>query len=335
MSLQTAFQTMADNGIGPAQFSTWMAQGNDAYHQNPSTDINVVAQAAYNVWGATAGKNDLADFIAAFTSPSTNEQVFTLSQVDNALDSLYNGSGGSNNNNGSSTGDLKTALQKVKSDGYGPAQFSDWMTKSNTAFQQHPSTDVDAVANTVYQVWSTEDRNNLQTLVASFIDPATQRNAFTFLQVENAFAKIYGAPKFSITVQANQKWQNSQIVVESGITVSVLYQSGTWTANPATGMVDANGNSTYVAKPGYTLPGAYEGALIGRVINNGTPSTPFLIGNSLTIPQELNGYLEFCINDDLSQQYGMGFADNQGAITLQVTSSKFAPSDPAKQTTAA
>lgn len=80
-------------------------------------------------------------------------------------------------------------------------------------------------------------------------------------------------------------------------------------------MVDGRGNPVYIAKSGYTLPGASEGALIGRV---GSAGTPFLIGDLAQIPAGQQGELQLCINDDLDGRYGVGLKDNQGALTVRV-----------------
>jgi hypothetical protein len=78
-------------------------------------------------------------------------------------------------------------------------------------------------------------------------------------------------------------------------------RSGQWTANPATGMVGGDGHAGLIAKPGYTLPGANEGALIGRIGSNGAP---FLVGAQGQLPRGQKGELQLCINDDLDGRYG-------------------------------
>ena len=91
--------------------------------------------------------------------------------------------------------------------------------------------------------------------------------------------------------------------------------SGKWLARPVGGMVDGNGSPGLIAKAGYTLPGANEGALIGRV---GSGGTPFLVGDLAAVPPGQTGELQLCINDDLEGRYGIGLGDNQGALTVQV-----------------
>ena len=86
-------------------------------------------------------------------------------------------------------------------------------------------------------------------------------------------------------------------------------------ANPATGMVGGDGHAGLIAKPGYTLPGANEGALIGRIGSNGAP---FLIGAQGQLPHGQKGELQLCINDDLDGRYGAGLSDNQGSLSVEV-----------------
>lgn len=117
------------------------------------------------------------------------------------------------------------------------------------------------------------------------------------------------------TVQANVKWQDTGIVVNHGNSVTVMYTGGQWTANPDTGFVDANGNSAFVAKPGYTLPGAFEGALCGKI---GQDGDVHLIGNTGELHNGASGNLFLCINDDLNGMYGTGFLDNAGNVTVSI-----------------
>lgn len=119
-----------------------------------------------------------------------------------------------------------------------------------------------------------------------------------------------------ITVQAAIKWQNTGVMVNPGTKVTVTYQSGLWTANPQSGILyDADGSPNFIpAKTGYTLPGANEGALIGKVGNE-----VFLIGSNAIVPANLSGELQLCINDDLNGIYGAGFTDNIGSITVKIT----------------
>lgn len=119
----------------------------------------------------------------------------------------------------------------------------------------------------------------------------------------------------NVTVQANIAWQDTGVTVSAGTGISVTYVSGLWTANPYTGFVTSVGNPSYIAKPGYTLQGAYEGALIGRVGEN-----LFLIGAGATVPAGLSGPLQLCINDDLNGIYGPGLRDNTGSVNMLIAS---------------
>jgi hypothetical protein len=118
----------------------------------------------------------------------------------------------------------------------------------------------------------------------------------------------------NVTVQANQPWQASGVTLFSGQKAAIVVSGGSWTANPQTGMCGAGG-SGYVAKPGYTLPGAREGALIGRVGSN----PPFLVGPAANAPDGQTGMLSLCINDDIERRYGSGLSDNRGALNVTVT----------------
>lgn len=120
----------------------------------------------------------------------------------------------------------------------------------------------------------------------------------------------------TVQVQANQPWQGTGVQINGPSPRLVRYLSGRWFASPVGGMVDGNGSAGLIAKPGYTLPGANEGALIGRI---GSTGAPFLIGDLAPIPPGQQGELQLCINDDLDGRYGVGLADNQGALTVQVT----------------
>ncbi len=120
-----------------------------------------------------------------------------------------------------------------------------------------------------------------------------------------------------VTVQADIAWQNTGVVISASNTVSINYASGLWTANPQDNggqLYNAYGNPTFIsAKSGYTMPGQNEGALIGKVGN-----TIFLIGMGITLPQNLSGEIQLCINDDLNGEYGAGLTDNLGSIVVTI-----------------
>lgn len=121
--------------------------------------------------------------------------------------------------------------------------------------------------------------------------------------------------KRTVQVQANQAWQGTGMQVNGHSWQLAVCTGGQWTANPATGMVVAQGHSGLIAKPGYTLPGQNEGALIGRIGSNGAP---FLVGNQAQLPRGQQDELQLCINDDLTGRYGAGLGDNQGSLSVEV-----------------
>ncbi len=147
---------------------------------------------------------------------------------------------------------------------------------------------------------------------ATPIDVVTVRTG-TF----NALQQVFSDITF-FTVQSTLPWQSAGVTVPAGSTVTITFLSGAWTANPNDNggkLYDANGNPTFiVAKPGYTMPGQDEGALIGSI---GTDV--FLVGDSLTMTATTGGELQLCINDDLKGQYGSGLKDNIGQITVRIT----------------
>lgn len=152
-------------------------------------------------------------------------------------------------------------------------------------------------------------------LTASEMSEALSFAGFSDAEVTEAINALFKPAAAEFVVESVPKWQDSGVTVDAGEQVSIQYLSGKWTANPATGMVTAAGNKRYKAKPGYTLPGAREGALCGRVGGQHV----FLVGTSAAVPPGLTGKLEFCINDDLRGQFGAGFTDNRGSVTIQIT----------------
>lgn len=219
---------------------------------------------------------------------------------------------------------LQELFQADADKGFAPDKdFGAWLQQENSTFGANVESDVNVVAAAAYAVWSTASENTLQVLLENLIDPNTGRPAFNEVEVKNALNQLYNHQEVvTIVVEASKKWQTTGVVISPSIQITTTYKGGSWTANPATGMVDANGNGTYVAKSGYTMPGAQEGALIGRVVQSETLiSAPFLLGNSGMVPSELSGELQFCINDDLNHVYGDGFADNVGSVTIDVQSS--------------
>lgn len=116
-------------------------------------------------------------------------------------------------------------------------------------------------------------------------------------------------------VSSKTKWVDSGMNINTGDKVEVRYSGGRWKAGPESGFVDAAGNPQFSAKPGYTLPGANEGALCGRI---GQEGEVFLVGKKVSFTANTSGELYFCINDDLNGKYGAGLSDNTGFVYVTV-----------------
>lgn len=133
----------------------------------------------------------------------------------------------------------------------------------------------------------------------------------------------FAVPPCDFTVQAkpaniSNPWLNTGIRMNDKRVATIKYVDGLWTANPNINngrLYNAAGNPTFIsAKPGYALPGANEGALVGRIGDH-----VFLIGLGATTPPGLTGNLELCINDDLKGIYGAGLSDNKGEVHVQIS----------------
>ncbi|TMQ05916.1 MAG: hypothetical protein E6J90_41010 [Deltaproteobacteria bacterium] len=119
---------------------------------------------------------------------------------------------------------------------------------------------------------------------------------------------------FDLEVAANVLWVDTGLMVDGDLPVSLRSRSGSWTANPAMGMVGPTGHPDLIAKPGYSLPAAFEGLLVGKV---GTAVFP--IAGGTAVPAGATGRLYLSINDDMSGEYGAGFADNEGSMQVEIT----------------
>lgn len=127
----------------------------------------------------------------------------------------------------------------------------------------------------------------------------------------------FTVPPCDFTLSAKTKWMKTGITINPKTSADIQVVGGSWTANPHT-----NGGQLYsaagdpqgaIAKPGYAIPGVREGMLVGRV-----GSTVFPIGMGASTPPNIVGALELCINDDLNQEYGAGYTDNEGSIQVQI-----------------
>lgn len=119
-------------------------------------------------------------------------------------------------------------------------------------------------------------------------------------------------PNYEMVLHATVIWMDTGLNLDGTLPVEVQ-AAGQWTANPATGMVDANGHTDLIAKPGYSLPGHVEGLLVGKI-----GETVFPLGVKNTVPSNLTGEMYISINDDVNGQYGAGFPDNQGMLQITI-----------------
>lgn len=143
-------------------------------------------------------------------------------------------------------------------------------------------------------------------------DPAP-RVSVQLTKPKNAIASGAGTV-FDLEVAANVLWVDTGLMVDGDLPVSLRPRSGSWTANPAMGMVGPTGHPGLIAKPGYSLASALEGLLVGKV---GTAVFP--IGDGATVPAGATGRLYLSINDDMTGEYGAGFTDNEGAMRVEIT----------------
>lgn len=122
---------------------------------------------------------------------------------------------------------------------------------------------------------------------------------------------------FVFTLQANLPWQDTGILVRPNRVV-VINAAGVWIYNPYERPCGPDGNNLLIAKPGYPLPGAPEGALIGKI----DTSQAFLVGRNATSPAGHTGLLSLSINDDILGIYGAGLKNNRGEMQVQIRISK-------------
>lgn len=118
----------------------------------------------------------------------------------------------------------------------------------------------------------------------------------------------------TVTVPAKDRWTNTGVLVEEGQEITIAYKSGTWTCNPESSPgYDAEGFEGLAAKEGYVVPGANEGGLVGKVGDR-----TFWIGRGGVFRGVGSGYLFLGINDDQQGEYGLGYVDNQGSLTVHI-----------------
>jgi hypothetical protein len=123
-------------------------------------------------------------------------------------------------------------------------------------------------------------------------------------------------PVYEMSLPAVTLWMDTGLTLDGTEAVTVE-ATGQWTANPATGLVDANGHQGLIAKDGYNLPGQPEGLLVCKV--GESLQTVLPLGARGTIPAGHAGELYISINDDMNARYGVGFVDNQGQLSIKIT----------------
>ena len=127
----------------------------------------------------------------------------------------------------------------------------------------------------------------------------------------------------TIVVDSRVLWTKTGITV-GGNFVRVEVISGQWTANPATGLYGPHGHPHLVAKPGYAGPHMPEGCLLLKYRQKGDVILWYKTGPvdiNTTPPTESIYHSELLLacNDDANNQYGSGYKDNQGSLTVKIT----------------
>ncbi|MEZ4825636.1 MAG: LamG-like jellyroll fold domain-containing protein [Bacteroidia bacterium] len=120
--------------------------------------------------------------------------------------------------------------------------------------------------------------------------------------------------KTTLNVDARLLWQNTGVNIKAGDNVTIRYISGIWSVSPLASNLTADGTNQFIAKPHYAMGGVPEGALIGRIGNN-----VFLAGSNITFTATVSGELQLISNDDISGEFGVGYADNSGSITVEIS----------------
>lgn len=118
-----------------------------------------------------------------------------------------------------------------------------------------------------------------------------------------------------LSVDSKKPWQSTGINVSADYEVRIN-ASGNWNAHP-NAYPDGHGpeGTGVPCPPGYAMPGASEGALIGKF---GPGGAPFMVGSGW-VGKTPGGTLFLTINDDLGGAYGDGFGDNKGSLHVRVT----------------
>jgi hypothetical protein len=119
-----------------------------------------------------------------------------------------------------------------------------------------------------------------------------------------ATAQVPGA----ITVQANQPWTSTGVVVKKGQRLNFTTTGEVQLSDDANDIATADGAKSQRYAANAPMKGVLAGALVGRIGPNGTP---FAIGAQPTIVAPAAGLLFLGVNDD-------GFGDNKGNFQVIV-----------------
>jgi len=111
----------------------------------------------------------------------------------------------------------------------------------------------------------------------------------------------------AITVQANQPWTSTGIMVRKGQTITVSTTGDVQLSDDPTDTATADGARTGRYATNAPLKQVLAGALIGRIGHG----TPFAIGHQTLIVPPASGLLFLGVNDD-------GFGDNKGTFQVVI-----------------
>jgi hypothetical protein len=111
-----------------------------------------------------------------------------------------------------------------------------------------------------------------------------------------------------VVVSAQQKWTSSGLAVRSGDRLNFSANGEIQLSADRNDTATASGSQSQRKAAGSPLPGAYAGALIGRVGPNGPV---FAIGDQATLTVQETGQLFLGINDD-------EVSDNRGAFRVKI-----------------
>jgi hypothetical protein len=126
-------------------------------------------------------------------------------------------------------------------------------------------------------------------------------------QTNPTYAKTQIKQEFSLKLDSNTEWQDTNINIQIGDEIQINAQ-GEWKNDPGYSLYDANGYA-YPSDSNCLLSTAKVGALIGKIGD----CQPFLIGIELTFNASCTGNLFLSMNDSFD-----GFGNNVGELTVKI-----------------